>query len=109
MIARDSLGSHYESKVLELDDSKDKIKYLVHYDGWNSRWDEWITGERMMKLTEENKVICDVLLAAGMRGGDLVIIDCVPMTHCSLSGALATLLNILLLLFLVVNVRYWQR
>lgn len=56
VIARDSLGSHYESKVLEIDDSKDKIKYLVHYDGWNSRWDEWITGERMMKLTEENKV-----------------------------------------------------
>ncbi len=53
VIARDSAGNNYESKVLQVR----KGKYFVHYDGWNSRWDEWITPDRMMKLTEENKAI----------------------------------------------------
>jgi hypothetical protein len=69
VIARDSLGNNYESKVLEVEDRKGVQHYYVHYDGWNSRWDEWITADRMMKLTEENKVLGKVKtkMAAGRR------------------------------------------
>lgn len=29
--------------------------YLLHYQGWNSKWDEWVTSERILEYNEENK------------------------------------------------------
>ena len=37
----------YEAKVVGLDDSDDKRDYLVHYSGWNTRYDEWIDSSRI--------------------------------------------------------------
>ena len=31
------------------------MHYLVHYAGWNVRYDEWITKERIMSLVELGK------------------------------------------------------
>lgn len=34
---------------------RDKVtKYLIHYNGWNKNWDEWVTESRVMKYCEEN-------------------------------------------------------
>ncbi|KAK8710890.1 hypothetical protein V6N13_146199 [Hibiscus sabdariffa] len=33
---------------------KKEWKYFVHYLGWNKNWDEWVSADRLMKLTEEN-------------------------------------------------------
>ncbi len=32
----------YEAKIVKVDDSKPKTPYLVHYIGWNDRWDGWV-------------------------------------------------------------------
>lgn len=40
----------YEAKVIKLKEPKDAEKYprfLVHYQGWNARYDEWIKRERI--------------------------------------------------------------
>ncbi|EGW32916.1 uncharacterized protein SPAPADRAFT_54898 [Spathaspora passalidarum NRRL Y-27907] len=29
--------------------------YFLHYQGWNSKWDEWVGVDRIMEFTEENK------------------------------------------------------
>ncbi|EGV64935.1 Esa1p-associated factor [Yamadazyma tenuis] len=28
--------------------------YLLHYMGWNSKWDEWVANDRVMELNDEN-------------------------------------------------------
>eukprot|EP01136_Pigoraptor_vietnamica_P039420 Opistho-1_new@10197 len=50
----------YEAKCLatEAQDStgqKKEPRYLVHYNGWATRWDEWVYESRMLKDTEENR------------------------------------------------------
>jgi len=43
----------YEGKVQKVK-LKDKVaKYFVHYSGWNTKWDEWVTESRMMEYSEE--------------------------------------------------------
>ena len=39
----------YQAKVLrkEWDVTRERHLFLVHFDGWEGRWDEWITGERL--------------------------------------------------------------
>ncbi len=34
----------YEAKVKEIERGEEKCNYLVHYSGWNSRYDEWVDG-----------------------------------------------------------------
>ncbi|KAI3406104.2 APE3 [Candida oxycetoniae] len=29
--------------------------YLLHYQGWNSKWDEWVGFDRILEINEENK------------------------------------------------------
>lgn len=43
---KDAYGKWYQAEVVELDLTSDRV--LVHYHGWNARWDEWIsrTSER---------------------------------------------------------------
>lgn len=37
----------YEAKVLEIDKDANGPIYLVHYTGWNTRYDEWIQPQRI--------------------------------------------------------------
>lgn len=43
----------YEGKIQKIK-VKDKIaKYFIHYSGWNSKWDEWVSESRIMEHCEE--------------------------------------------------------
>lgn len=50
----------YEAKILKAEhlESGDGHgigpHYLVHYKGWNEKWDEWVPESRVMKFTPEN-------------------------------------------------------
>ena len=38
----------YEAKVMEVESSSEGTRdYLVHYSGWNTRYDEWIDDNRI--------------------------------------------------------------
>lgn len=56
----------YEAKVMNLVDAEAddplKIKYFVHYTGWNTRYDEWITRHRIVEI------VCDK--SPKRRGGN---------------------------------------
>ena len=46
----------YEAKVKEMERSEERCDYLVHYSGWNSRYDEWIDSGRIAgKITGISK------------------------------------------------------
>ncbi|KAL1461429.1 hypothetical protein WDU94_013329 [Cyamophila willieti] len=48
----------YNSKVLKiLDDKEGKrgIEFLIHFSGWNSTWDRYVTEDFILKDTEENR------------------------------------------------------
>jgi mortality factor 4-like protein 1 len=56
----------YEAKVLKAEmrpdpnkriEGKKKPYYLIHYQGWNDRWDEWVDDTRLLKFTDENREI----------------------------------------------------
>lgn len=36
-------------------DLMDVDTYLLHYQGWNSKWDEWVTRGRVLECNDENK------------------------------------------------------
>lgn len=42
-----------DQKLLE--DLYGENTYLLHYQGWNSKWDEWVTIDRLLEYNEENK------------------------------------------------------
>ncbi|XP_006652068.1 protein MRG1-like isoform X2 [Oryza brachyantha] len=44
----------YEAKVQKSENKEDEWRYHVHYLGWSKSWDEWVTNDRLLKLTEEN-------------------------------------------------------
>ncbi|XP_026436107.1 AT-rich interactive domain-containing protein 4A-like isoform X3 [Papaver somniferum] len=57
----------YEAKVItvEIKNPYDNTKeYLIHYKGWNKKWDEWVGVERLLKFTEENKKLQEELKLA---------------------------------------------
>ncbi|XP_074378620.1 protein MRG1-like [Apium graveolens] len=57
----------YEAKVLTVVESSMTAKrYLVHYAGWNKRWDEWLGTDRLMKFTDEN---IQIQLAKNTKSG----------------------------------------
>lgn len=43
----------YLARILEMDE---KQGYFVHYDRWNSKWDEWVSPPRFLPDTEENRL-----------------------------------------------------
>lgn len=53
-------GVPYEAKVLNVGkDPKDtgktaETKYLIHYQGWNKNWDEWVELERIQEFNDVN-------------------------------------------------------
>ncbi|XP_053407670.1 AT-rich interactive domain-containing protein 4B-like isoform X2 [Mercenaria mercenaria] len=42
----------YEAKILEVSSDPGPAQYLVHYQGWNTRHDEWVGRDRIMKVLE---------------------------------------------------------
>ncbi|CAK8672647.1 unnamed protein product [Clavelina lepadiformis] len=45
----------YEAKCLkgEISDTG-KVQYLIHYNGWNKHWDEWVAEPRVLKYNDAN-------------------------------------------------------
>jgi len=44
----------YEAKIQGVRKEGTIIQYDVHYKGWNKTWDEWVTDDRLLKVTPEN-------------------------------------------------------
>nr|OQO09796.1 hypothetical protein B0A51_17926 [Rachicladosporium sp. CCFEE 5018] len=56
----------YEAKVLDYkpkdpNDKRDGFLYRVHYKGWKNTWDDWVPGERIRKLNDENRELASNL------------------------------------------------
>nr|XP_018900700.1 PREDICTED: male-specific lethal 3 homolog [Bemisia tabaci] len=50
----------YDSKVLKIvkdrsENGRKLVEYLIHFQGWNSTWDRYVTEDYILKDTEENK------------------------------------------------------
>ncbi|XP_055620675.1 AT-rich interactive domain-containing protein 4B isoform X2 [Toxorhynchites rutilus septentrionalis] len=45
----------YEAKVIEIANQEGNPIYLVHYTGWNTRYDEWVRKERIAENLTNNK------------------------------------------------------
>uniref|UniRef100_A0A182PQD3 ARID domain-containing protein n=1 Tax=Anopheles epiroticus TaxID=199890 RepID=A0A182PQD3_9DIPT len=45
----------YEAKVIEIAKQEGNPIYLVHYTGWNTRYDEWVRKERIAENLTNNK------------------------------------------------------
>ncbi|XP_076464526.1 uncharacterized protein LOC143296465 isoform X2 [Babylonia areolata] len=43
----------YEAKVIEYRTTDPHKKYRVHYAGWNTRYDEWVETERIVKVVDK--------------------------------------------------------
>lgn len=41
-----------ELQILEADATNGATHYLVHYSGWNTRYDEWVMKDRIVGLVE---------------------------------------------------------
>lgn len=39
-----------------------EVCYMVHYNGWNSKWDEWVLVERILEYTNENLMLKESLV-----------------------------------------------
>lgn len=47
---------NYEAKIIGMEESESKREYLVHYSGWNNRYNEWIDEARIVqKVTNPTK------------------------------------------------------
>lgn len=70
----------YEAKVMNLvyintnESDLQKIKYFVHYTGWNTRYDEWIKRNRIVEVVCDNK-------SPKRRGGNKSKNKGVPLTE----------------------------
>lgn len=73
----------YEAKCIKGQVKEKTPRYLIHYNGWNKNWDEWVPESRVLKFNEANLmkqkelreqmyVICIVSL----RSIYLVIFNC---------------------------------
>ena len=47
-----SKSKWYASKLLK----KEGERFFIHYDGWDDRWDEWVTAERMRAIEPRGEV-----------------------------------------------------
>jgi hypothetical protein len=45
-------------KIEDGDTTTGRWEYLVHYQGWKSKWDAWMTNESIFKQNEENLKLC---------------------------------------------------
>ena len=44
----------YEAKCVKTRKDGGNLQYFVHYLGWNKNWDEWVSENRILKITPEN-------------------------------------------------------
>ena len=44
----------YEAKCVKTRKDGANLQYFVHYLGWNKNWDEWVSENRILKITPEN-------------------------------------------------------
>lgn len=70
-----------------------KVAYYIHYKGWKSTWDEWVSEDRVLAWNEENlrtqKELKTIALAAANRrrqGAGTVAISVAPSSHNGGSG-----------------------
>ncbi|CAL1527982.1 unnamed protein product [Lymnaea stagnalis] len=42
----------YEAKCMRMEVKDGKVQYLIHYNGWNKNWDEWVQESRVVKNNE---------------------------------------------------------
>lgn len=55
-----SNGFAYEGRVLNVGkdprdtDKNPETKYLIHYNGWNKNWDEWVVIDRLRECSDDN-------------------------------------------------------
>ena len=54
--------AYYKAEILSIDDSKSPIQYKVHYDHFSKRYDEFITADKMMKVTKENNELAKKII-----------------------------------------------
>ncbi|XP_039959398.1 AT-rich interactive domain-containing protein 4B isoform X1 [Bactrocera tryoni] len=58
----------YEAKVIEISVQRGSPMYLVHYTGWNNRYDEWVPRERIAEnITKGSKQKGRMSNASGME------------------------------------------
>lgn len=54
-------GTSYEAKVLDVrqesSEKNAKFEFLIHYQGWNKSWDEWVGEHRVLPYNETNIAI----------------------------------------------------
>ena len=43
----------YEAKVLDCKSDGGSMNYLVHYNGWNVRYDEWVKKDRILECVHK--------------------------------------------------------
>lgn len=57
----------------------DKYSYYIHYKGWKSTWDEWVSDERVLAWNEENlrtqKELKQMALAAASKKKSFINLD----------------------------------
>mmetsp|Transcript_11850 Transcript_11850/g.15553 ORF Transcript_11850/g.15553 Transcript_11850/m.15553 type:complete len:141 (+) Transcript_11850:91-513(+) len=60
--AKDNIGNkhYYPATVLQVRFRKNEWRFKVHYLGWNSRWDQWLPDERIMKDSEQNRKFLEI-------------------------------------------------
>lgn len=44
----------YEAKCMKADMKEKGFYYLIHYNGWNKHWDEWVPEARVLKYNDSN-------------------------------------------------------
>ena len=45
----------YDAKVKDIKSEGRKIKYGIHYKGWNKSWDEYVEEDRLLEVNDENR------------------------------------------------------
>ncbi len=58
-------SGQYTAKVVEVNPSRKATPYLVHYQGWKGRWDEWVPESRLSGPGTGHKH--KILLTAGHK------------------------------------------
>lgn len=48
-VVAESDGAWYEALIVQVDVSREADPYFVHYNGWEAKWDEWLTLDQLMK------------------------------------------------------------
>jgi hypothetical protein len=53
----------YKAKVLAVQGEPGTFRYLVHYDKWNKKHDEWVEGDRVLAITPDTTLEFEKLQA----------------------------------------------